>query len=212
MHPEFIHKLKIEFNKPLPGVLAQNKLKPYLKINKNLPSPPPILPKLSAVMALIYPIKKEPHLLLIERTTYDGVHSGQLGFPGGKIEKTDTNSLFAALRETTEEVGIIHDEIEVIGQLSEVYVLASNFLVYPYVGIMKKRPDFLLDEKEVAAILEIPIKTFYNNAILKEKPIKSNLGFTLMAPYYDIDGKVLWGATAMMISELTHVVKETGYY
>ncbi|MBK6986705.1 MAG: hypothetical protein IPH32_19090 [Bacteroidetes bacterium] len=87
MHPEFIHKLKIEFNKPLPGVLAQNKLKPYLKINKNLPSPPPILPKLSAVMALIYPIKKEPHLLLIERTTYDGVHSGQLGFPGGKIEK-----------------------------------------------------------------------------------------------------------------------------
>jgi 8-oxo-dGTP pyrophosphatase MutT (NUDIX family) len=193
-------------------VFAQNKLKPYLRISKNLPSPPAILPKLSAVMALIYPINNEPHLLLIERPNYNGVHSGQLGFPGGKIEKEDDNSLIAAFRETAEEVGILKKEIDVIGQLTDVYVLASNFLVYPFVGIMRTRPIFSLDDKEVAAILEIPLKTFYNKDILKEKPIRSSLGFTLMAPYYDIDGKVLWGATAMMISELTQIIKKTGFY
>jgi 8-oxo-dGTP pyrophosphatase MutT (NUDIX family) len=207
MFEEFTSKLITAFSKPLPGTSAHEPLKPYLKINKDLDIPPIIKPKAGAVMALIYPKENLPYILFIERPTYNGVHSGQIAFPGGKIEASDASILDAALRETNEEVGIVHNEIEVVGSLTEVYVLASNFMVYPYVGVLKDIPILKLEEREVAGVLEIPLHHFFEDNIIKEKPIKNALGFTLMAPYYDLFGKTLWGATAMMISELCTIIK-----
>ncbi len=207
----FVSALKMQFSQQLPGKPAQQLLKPYLKISKALDAPVPYNAKKSAVMALLFPVDDEPYLLLIERNEYKGAHSGQLAFPGGKIEKGDTSYLATALRETYEEIGILSEQIEVLGGLTELYVLASNFLVYPYVGILAKKPDFNIDEREVKQILEIPV-AYFLSASIKEKQIKSAIGIKLNAPYYDINGKTLWGATAMMISELMWMVKASGYF
>ena len=208
MFENFSEDLRKAFKQPLPGKEGQKALMPYLKVGKNIQPPALWNAKKGAVMTLLYPINHIPHLLLIERPVYDGVHSGQLAFPGGKIEPSDASSLDAALRETHEEVGIAHDAIQVVGPLTEVFVFASNFIVYPFVGLLQEAPQFILDEKEVAGVLEIPLHTLLQPSIIKEKPIRGALGITLNAPYYDIGGKVLWGATAMMVSELCSIIKQ----
>lgn len=207
MFDEFSRELYEAFQHPLPGKPAQDRLKPYLKLSPGLDAPQLPKPKIGAVMSLIYPVHDIPHLLFIERPVYDGVHSGQIAFPGGKVEKEDTSSLDAALRETQEEVGIAPSEIRVLGPLTEVYVLASNFLVYPYVGLLNNIPHITPEKNEVAATLEVPIHRLLEENSIKEKPIRNALGFTLQAPYYDLDGKVLWGATAMMVSELCAIIR-----
>lgn len=208
MFPSFAVELNNALKYPLPGKPAQAILKPYLKINKNIDVPPPLIkPKTGAVMSLLYPKNGMPYILFIERPIYDGVHSGQIAFPGGKIEKEDSSFLNAALRETQEEVGIPPVSIHVLGALTEIYVFASNFMVYPFVGVVDNLSSLKLQETEVAGILEVPMSVFFEDNIIKEKPIKNALGFTLMAPYYDIFGKTLWGATAMMVSELCTIIK-----
>jgi 8-oxo-dGTP pyrophosphatase MutT (NUDIX family) len=207
MFEKFTSELKDAFKYPLPGKTAHELLKPYLKVSKRLDAPQILKPRVGAVMALIYPVEHIPHILLIERPIYDGVHSGQIAFPGGKVEKSDASHLATALRETEEEVGIAINDIEVVGPLTEVYVLASNFMVYPFVGILNNPPKLSLRQNEVADTLHIPLNKFFENGILREKPIRNTLGFTLMAPYYDLNGKVLWGATAMMVSELCSIIQ-----
>lgn len=208
MFDKFTEDLQQAFSHPLPGKAAHELLKPYLKINKNIEPPQLVKPKNAAVMTLIYPSDNIPTLLFIERPVYDGAHSGQIAFPGGKFEKGDSSFLDAALRETKEEIGIERQHIKVVGALSEVFVLASNFMVYPFVGLLNEVPALRLEEKEVANTLEIPLYRFFEPDIIKEKVIKNALGFNLMAPYYDLDGKVLWGATAMMVSELCAIIKQ----
>lgn len=207
MFDKFTTDLQYALSQPLPGKAGQTQLKPYLKINKSIDVPQIIKPRIGAVMALIYPINNIPHLLFIERPVYNGVHSGQIAFPGGKIEPTDASFLDAALRETYEEIGVNSNDIRVIGSLTEVFVLASNFMVYPFVGIINTKPSLILEQNEVASIIEFPLHTLFVEDIIKEKPIKNALGFTLIAPYYDLDGKTLWGATAMMVSELCTIIK-----
>lgn len=212
MYAEFTRRLREAFREPLPGKTAQLPMRPYLRISKELDVPTGLFPKQSAVMAVFFPKAGEPHLLLIERPVYAGVHSGQIGFPGGKIEKEDAGRLEAALRETYEEVGLESERIQLLGPLTEVYVLASNFMVYPFAGFLEETPQLVPDAKEVANILEVPVSKFFEPGIIREKPIRSAIGVQLNAPYYDIYGKTLWGATAMMISELRVVVQRTGLY
>ena len=209
MFEQFKKGLQQAFLQPLPGKPAQDLLKPYVSLYKSLEVPQLPNSREGAVMSLIYPIGNIPHILFIERPVYQGVHSGQIAFPGGKIEKSDRSSLDAALRETYEEVGVNGAQIEVIGPLSQVYVLASTFMVYPFVGILPEKPILIPDGIEVANTLEVPLHHFVES-IVKETTMKSALGIDLIAPYYDLEGKKLWGATAMMVSELCAVVKNQG--
>lgn len=210
VYNQFTKDLQQAFLHPLPGKPAQDILKPYIKIYKSMDAPQLPNAKEGAVMSLIYPVNNIPNILFIERPVYEGVHSGQIAFPGGKIEKNDNSFLDAALRETKEEIGVNREQIEVIGPLSQVYVLASNFIVYPFVGILQEKPILIPDKIEVANTLEVPMYKFFEQGIIKEKKMKSALGITLNAPYYDINGKILWGATAMMVSELCAVIKKQG--
>jgi 8-oxo-dGTP pyrophosphatase MutT (NUDIX family) len=210
MFDAFAKKLANAFGHPLPGKVGQQQLKPYLKISRQMDAPQLLKPKTAAVMSLLFPVAGIPHMLFIERPMYDGVHSGQIAFPGGRVERNDSTTLDAALRETEEEIGIPKTAIRVAGALTEVYVLASNFMVHPFAGIVEALPELVLDEKEVASVLQVPLYAFFEKDVLKEKPIKNSLGFTLMAPYYDLNGKVLWGATAMMVSELCAVIRNHG--
>lgn len=161
-----------------------------------------------AVLILLYQKAEVWNTVLIQRPVYEGTHSGQIAFPGGKRDEEDVDLTFTALREMEEEVGLSPKEIEVIGHLTEVYIPPSNFLVQPVVGYFIGEPSFTPEEREVDEILETPLAWFLDLKLKRKKKIYiPHYDVHIEAPYYDVHGKILWGATAMMISELTELIK-----
>lgn len=153
------------------------------------------------VLALFYPQAERIYLPLILRPTYVGVHSGQVGFPGGGHEELDTDLTATALREAYEEIGVHTSEVTVIGQLTSLYVYASNYVVQPTVAWVDYRPDFRPDPYEVAQLIEAPLLD-----LLDPHNRRSEMwdlrGRVAAVPFYAIQGQTIWGATAMMLSEL----------
>lgn len=166
------------------------------------------LPRESAVMMLLYEKNDILHTVFVQRPDYEGVHSGQIGFPGGKREPSDNTLLFTALRETLEEVGVMIHPHEVIGQLSELYIPPSNFLVQPFVAWLDEAPAFVPDEREVRELLEEPVLPFLqDNALVKKSIYLPVYKVTVESPAYEVSGRTLWGATAMMMREWSLTVK-----
>lgn len=191
----------------LPGQLAHKIMQPYYANAKSITIPTNPLAKKSAVLILVFLKKNEPYVLFIERPENTGVHSGQISFPGGKVEPNDKDFIDTALREAEEEVGIHRNQIKILGAISKVYVAASNFLIFPIVGYMHTQPIYQTNE-EVKRILEVPL-AFLHQAKIEEKPIPSAMGITLQAPYIAIENNILWGATAMIVSEFIHITRNT---
>lgn len=164
-------------------------------------------PRQAAVMMLLYPRNEKTNLVLITRNTYDGVHSAQIAFPGGKVEISDQSLTETALRETEEEIGILRTQITVVRAFSSVYIPPSNFMAHPFLSYSKDELIFKPDPYEVAGIIELPIDQFLeesNSVIEKMATSYSNL---IAVPAYRIDDHRIWGATAMMLSELKDVLK-----
>lgn len=164
-------------------------------------------PRIAAVMMLFYPKKDSAHFVLIVRNSYKGVHSAQIAFPGGKYELQDGNYAITALRETHEEVGIHPDKIEIIKPFTQIYIPPSNFMVYPFLGISKEELVFVLEPAEVASIIEIPLSTFLSDAIVIEAKLSTSYANDINVPAFKIEEHIIWGATAMMLSELKDVLK-----
>ena len=164
-------------------------------------------PRNAAVMMLFYPKNNNTHLVLIVRNSYEGVHSAQIAFPGGKYELDDENFAVTALRETHEEVGIQPDKIEIVKAFTELYIPPSNFMVYPFLGISKEELVFIPQPSEVANIIELPLSVFLDDALVVETILSTSYADNITIPAFKIDGHVVWGATAMMMSELKDVVK-----
>ena len=163
-------------------------------------------PRQSAVTVLLFPKADETHCILIQRPIYEGTHSAQIAFPGGKLEKGETHKE-AALRETHEEIGIRHSEIEIIGELTQLFIPPSNFMVSPFLGILKKEPIYTLEEREVAEVFSFPISELTQLKEIPTTKITLSNGLQLQTPYFDINNKVVWGATAAMLNELRHILK-----
>ncbi len=208
MYIKFINDLKIRLKKPLPGENAQFLMAPFSRQRIQHIDPEKYNPRKSAVLILLFPIEDQIHTLLIQRPVYDGVHSGQVAFPGGKFEDTDIDLEFTALRETFEEVGVPAESVEIIGRLTDLYIQPSNFLVSPFIGFTTEKPEFILDAYEVQKIITIDLFSLSEEGIVCEKTITHSNGFKLKTPCYEVDGLAVWGATAMIISELNAVVKE----
>ncbi len=165
-------------------------------------------PKKAAVMALFYPDANQlTKLLLILRKTYQGVHSNQIGFPGGKVEESDSDLLFTAKRETYEEVGVSQEEIEVIKELTEVYIPPSNFLVKPFVGLYKKPKPFKIQEEEVEALVEVPLVDFLDKTNEIEQRMTTSYATDILVPAFKLNGYTVWGATAMMLNEIKMLLR-----
>ena len=204
----FINNLKTNLQKPLPGEDAQfemahvtrEKLADLFAEYKNY--------RASAVLILLYPNEQnQTSVLLIERMTYDGHHSGQIAFPGGKVEPNDIDLQATALREFFEETG--SDETPtVIGKLTPVYIPVSKFMVQPFVSYVDQKPNFTASAYEVNELIEWEINHLLNPDIIKETTIEPTPGLKLKTPYFDVQGKVLWGATAMMLNELKWVLRQ----
>lgn len=166
-------------------------------------------PRKSAVMMLIYPKKNISHLVLIIRKTYPGVHSAQIGFPGGKVEIEDVSLSHTALRETHEEVGIHPEKIKVIKTFTEVFIPISNFIVAPFLGISYSELEFIEQEEEVAGIIELPLIDFLDDKTIVIKKMDTSNGINIEVPTFKINEHYVWGATAMMMSELKEVLKNS---
>lgn len=190
---------------PLPGAEAQHLLAPAGRLPTDLDALDQTVIRKAAVLALFFNKNKRPYLILTLRATYEGVHSGQISLPGGGREKVDRSFMDTALRETHEEIGIPSDQIKIFGELSPLYIPPSNFLVYPFVGLLTATPSFIRQAAEVERILEVDF-----NEVLNEKTIQNKVmevrDFKMEVPTFQIDGYSIWGATAMILSELRQLM------
>ncbi|MCS6794571.1 MAG: CoA pyrophosphatase [Raineya sp.] len=158
-----------------------------------------------AVLILLYPENDTLGLPLILRpSTEKGVHSGQVAFPGGRKDETDKDFIQTALREAKEEVNLDSSQVRILGQISPLFVFASNFMVYPTVAFTEKKPILQPNPQEVAEIFFTNIDKLKNPATIK-RTIISTPQYTFETPYFDVAGKVVWGATAMILSELISI-------
>lgn len=202
----FIAKLQENLRAPLPGMDAQFKM---AHVGRRNGYKIPEHAKQAGVLILFYPKADHWHLVFIERVTTNkrGSHSGQIAFPGGRYEESDDNLISTAIREAQEEVGILPDTVNFLGKLSPMYIPVSNFLVSPSVAFTDHAPTFIPQQSEVNAIIEVPFERFLKpeTAQLTQLRLSNNIILNNV-PYYDLFGKKLWGATAMIMSELIEVV------
>ena len=201
----FIEKLKIRLQKPLPGQEAHNVMASETRLKLKMPTPNERTRE-SAVLILFYPSDNQILMPLILRPQYDGVHGGQMAFPGGRAEKEDESLVRTALREAQEEIGVRVSDIHILGKLTKLYIPPSNFYVQPVVGFMSRKPEFYPDPKEVDKVIEISVEEMKNPAIVGRKVLDVR-GIEVDTPFYNILDTTVWGATAMMISELLMVIE-----
>lgn len=199
----FTEKLRRQLSEPLPGVEAHERMNTQSPLRRLVT--PNDKTRKSAVLILFYPHQNEVHVPLILRPAYDGVHASQMAFAGGRHEHTDENLTRTALREAQEEIGIKATDVEVIGQLTELFIPPSNFFVLPVVGFIDYRPDFYPDPREVERVFEVPMRTLADENI-KGTTTVTTKGYDFDAPFYGIEGHKIWGATALMIAELLALI------
>jgi 8-oxo-dGTP pyrophosphatase MutT (NUDIX family) len=203
---EQIEKLRNRLQEPLPGFTAHEKMASRLRpVTMEVPDNA----RPSSVLSLLFPKEDELHLLLIKRVADGKAHSGQISFPGGKQDPTDADLRVTALREANEEVGIMSEDVDILGALTPLYIPVSNFHVYPFVAFCNKQLEYNISKNEVAQVLEVPVKEL----LIPERKIVTDVvspGINLTiknAKAYRLDsGTIIWGATAMMIAELEEIL------
>jgi 8-oxo-dGTP pyrophosphatase MutT (NUDIX family) len=198
-----LHQLKRIFKQDLPGLAAQLKMAPpyraeqLLNSKEKMPSA-----RQSSVMILLFHDKGALKTVFIKRSEYDGVHSGQISFPGGQYELCDSSFEATALRETWEEIGVKELDIEIIGQLTDLYIPPSNFMVKVFVGYCTEKPNYSIDKREVQRVVVVELKILSESGTTAQNIINSS-----SVPCYRVENIEIWGATAMIISELLAIFK-----
>ncbi|HTP10194.1 MAG TPA: CoA pyrophosphatase [Anaerolineae bacterium] len=197
--------IRAALKKPLPGIAAQIKLAPEYRM-EGLRATPPDDARPAGVLILLYPHNGVWHFPLMRRVEDGLVHGGQISLPGGSQEAGESLQA-TALREACEEIGAACTAIDVLGQLSTIYIPPSNFLVTPTVGCVEQRPDFRCDPREVAELIEVPLSRLFDRDVLKREPWALR-GVTVDVPFYQIGPHKVWGATAMILSEFSMLLAE----
>ena len=197
--------IKQALTTPLPGVAGQRKMAPQPRPGEADRWLQPVDCRDAAVLLLLYPHSSngtEPalHLVLMRRTEYPGVHSGQISLPGGRREGQESLR-GTALREAMEEVGVLPQKIEIIGQLSSLYTPPSNFCIYPFVAYCPTRPTFCIDPQEVAELVETSLDHLLNPVTAREEIWHFEQYGPRRVPFFEVNGHKVWGATAMILSE-----------
>lgn len=207
MFLEFIDFLTAEMKLGLPGWEAQKLMisgRPYMDMELIASKKP----KQSGVLVWLYPENDEVFTRLILRTEYKGVHSAQVGFPGGTKEETDTDLWQTAIREAHEEVGLILENIKYVGALTPLYIPPSNFWVEPFIGMSEQKMPPIIQASEVQHTIDFNLRELIDPKIKGEKLIvRSGTSMTMETPYYNIKGHTVWGATAMMLSEIEELLR-----
>lgn len=204
---DFIPRLEAALRQPLPGRDAQYKM---AHVARQVAAQPPSDAREAGVMALFFPKDAAWHLVLIQRKNDNpnDRHGGQISFPGGKRDAADIDMAHTALRETEEEVGVPAHEIQLLGELTELYIPVSNFLVKPYVGYVPYQPTFAPQWQEVEQVLEVGWAELRHTDNRVTTDLRLHEQLTIPGvPCFRIGGHIIWGATAMMLSELLDVAE-----
>lgn len=204
MFNNFIQILQERLQGELPGALAQNKMSPSVRLTSNTLCDRTITRE-SSVLILLYIKNNEFYVPFIQRPKYNGAHSAQVSLPGGKFEPQDKNLKDTALRETWEEIGVKPDKIQIVGNLTPIYIPNSNYNVTPYVAYLDECPTFTPDAFEVDYIIEASLSQLIAPETIQSF-VKNINGHTIEAPFFNIDNCKIWGATAMIISELKELI------
>lgn len=205
----FADSLKKRILEGLPGTEVQWHMASSDRMKKNFPRSPGKDARFAAVLILLYPENGSVHTVLMQRPEYDGIHSGQISFPGGKREPSDVDNVQTALREANEETGVDAENINIIGTLTPLFIPVSNMLVTPIVGWTKEIPVFHHHTGEVVFLINADLRKFLDPLMVKVKPFQIH-GETIEVKYFDYDGNMIWGATAMILHELLTLIKDTG--
>ena len=207
---KFLKSISTIKNIPLPAEVSHLKMVPpfrreLLRQQKNAIKNA----KKAGVLALFYPDKDyKTTVVLILRKTYNGVHSAQVGFPGGKLENQDKSLQDAAVRETFEEIGVPLKDIKVVKKLTQVYIPPSNFYVQPFIGISQNTPKFVKQDDEVETIIEVELQHFLDETQLVTKTVSTSYSIDVEVPAFKLNNHIVWGATAMMLSEIKDMLKQ----
>lgn len=195
-------------SRPLPGATAHARLFPRVV------SMPDVIPedaRHSAVLALLHGPEDDLRITLIQRTADRGAHSRQIGLPGGGHEAIDESLLHTAMRETTEELGLPADSYEVLGALTKLYIPVSRYWVHPFLAYSATPPQYRPAPDEVAHVLEVPLA----HLLLPDTLIQTDVSSPAMPDvvhhvfaYRLPEGELLWGATAMIVSEVLAMAGE----
>lgn len=206
---ELIEQLEERLRQPLPGAVAHEPLRatPTGLIKPKFEHKMP--PKPGSVLILLYEEEGRLKFPLTKRQEYLGAHSGQISLPGGKTEP-DEDYIETALREAEEEIGISRKQVRVVGKLSQFFVIPSNFIVTPVIAYAERKPVFTPQVSEVMRILEGDVEQLLRDDAVQTKEIVAAKIYPMLAPHFEIEGEVVWGATAMMLNEFRTVVRGLG--
>jgi 8-oxo-dGTP pyrophosphatase MutT (NUDIX family) len=215
---EFVARLERRLAQPLPGVAAQLPMAPRPRHTRPVPDVDPEHPIPAAVLALLFPAgeheptvdgfatKGEPCLVLTRRSEHVESHKGQICLPGGALDSGES-ALDAALREADEEVGLARDGVRVLGRLTSLYIPVSGFRIEPFVAATDRRPTFRAAADEVDELIEISLTSLLDPARRGERHATRD-EHPVVVPYFEIAGRHVWGATAMILAELCKVLEE----
>ena len=191
----------------LGGLPSQFRLAPKMRLNYSEDKIKANNPKHAAVLALFYPdSENDTRFLLTLRASYNGTHSAQISFPGGKAEKTDPNFNHTAKRETYEEVGIGMSDIQIIKELTDAYIPPSNFLVTPFIGVLDMIPSFIPND-EVEEIIEVKLSDLLDDSNITVRNMNTSYMKSIDIPCFMLNDHIVWGATAMILSEIKDLFK-----
>ncbi|WP_111707446.1 NUDIX hydrolase [Lutibacter citreus] len=192
----------------LAGFDAQVKLAPKIRKSYSNNQVNSKKPKIAAVLVVFYPNKNGTvNFLLTQRASYKGTHSAQISFPGGKVEETDTSLMKTALRESNEEVGLKEKDVFVFKEMTNLYIPPSNFLVTPFLSYINYTPIFTKN-REVNDLIEVKLSDFLNDNAMSSTTLSTSYAKKMEVPCYKLNSYIVWGATAMMLSEIKELLKK----
>lgn len=208
MYERLIQDIIQGLNSELPGESAHRKMLPQgRKLNGILPETGMV--KYSSVLLLLFPYKGKIYTCLTRRNPNMKTHPGQVSLPGGRIEEGESPEL-TAMREAQEEVGVSPLDIRLLGRLSELYISVSGYTIFPYVGWVGHKPEFVLNVDEAEKLILFPVQDYIHHENIQYTEMETFTGLKKV-PYYSFDDEIIWGATAMILTEFFEVLQQASF-
>jgi 8-oxo-dGTP pyrophosphatase MutT (NUDIX family) len=199
---KLVEKLRFRLLHELPGLSSQLVASPPFRVN-SFSKEDVLEARKASVVWLMYPCDDGWEGVLILRSPYDGVHSGQVALPGGERDECNESDLETAIRECDEEIGVSVKRDQIVGVLSPIYIPPSKFFVRPYFACLDSKPEFVLDEVEVSKVLFLKLKRLCSKELWSKYKMNG-----VEVPGFELDGNVVWGATAMMLAEISDCCRD----